>query len=255
MGNVSMIRILFSLIFLVVLSTTVRPQGYVVEISGTWKKSDGTDVRSRQRLGAGVVVNNVSGQPQDAIFIADEEAEVKSCSNGCKSIVTPTESWTHYFRCRIFSCGSQKYIISASKGGECHTLDTIVFIDRAGKTDLSPLLTRSAGATGEVVLRFQRKRAKKIIELRQTIQLADPKTQSLEPGFYDVVYEAKNIRVLVLPVEVYEREERNYAAVREQVTRWKEQGLSECTIRTFILSYLDHVFTEIKKAEKKKKGR
>ena len=248
-----MIRILFSLIFLVVLSTAVRPQGYVVEISGTWTKSDGTKVVNRQGLGAGVVVNNVSGQPQDTIFIADEAGEVKRCSNGCRSIVTPSESWTHYFWCRIFSCGSRKYTTIASKGGECHTLDTIVFIDRAGKTDLSPLVTRSAGAAGEVVLRFQQTHRDKIIDFTQTIHLSDPISHSLKPGFYDVIYEAKNIRVLVLPLKAYKREKRNYSAVREKVTRWKQQNLSECTIRSFILSYLDHVFTEIKKAEKKKK--
>ena len=250
-----MIRILFMLTLLVALSATARSQGYVVEISGTWKKSDGTNVWNRQRLGAGVIVNNVSGQPQDAIFIADEDAEVKPCSNGCKSIVTPTESWTHYLGCKIFSCGSTKYTTFASKGGECHTLDTIVFIDRVGKTDLSPLLMRSAGTTGEVVLRFQRTHAKQIVVLTQTIQLSDPKSHSLKPGFYDVIYEGKNIRLLVLPVKAFKREERNYAAVREKVKRWKQQNLSECTIRSFILSYLDHVFTEIKKAEKKKNGR
>ena len=237
-------------------SADFRPQGYVVEISGTWKKSDGTDVRNRQRLGAGVVVNNVSGQPQDAIFIADDNGEIrKRCSNGCRSVVIPAESWTRYLWCKIFSCGSTNYTTIASKGGECHTLDTIVFIDRAGKTDLSPLVTRSAEAAGEVVLRFQQTHADRIIDFTQTIHLSDPISHNLKPGFYDVIYEAKNIRVLVLPLKAYKREKRNYSAVREKVTRWKQQNLSECTIRSFILSYLDHVFTEIKKAEKKKKVR
>lgn len=249
-----MSRVFLILIFLTGFSEPCLSQGYVVEIRGTWKKSDGTNVGNRQRLAAGVRVQNTSGQSSDAIFIADENGEIIPCSQTCKALVIPTQSWTQYLWCKIFGCGTRKYTTFGAKGGDCTNLDNVATIDQDGKTDLSLFLKGFEARSDELDLRFQKKHGDKIIELRRSIKQSKPETEGLEAGFYDVIHGAINVRILVLPVEVFEKEKARYALVREKMEYWKRQDLSDCTVRTFIMSYLDYVFkehqTEIQKRKK-----
>ena len=247
-----MSRVLSILVFLASFSVPVLSQGYVVEIRGTWKTSGGTSIGNRQRLGAGTRVDNVSSQQGDAIFVLDQDGNVVPCSNGCKTLMVPSQPWTRYFWCKIFSCGSRKYTTFGAKGSDCQTRDGLAIIDRSGITNLSLFLNQFADkSSGELELRFQRTNGDKIVESERKVTEAAPTVGGLEPGFYDVIDGSVNSRLLVLPAEVYEKEKARYTLFREKMTHWKQQRLSDCTVRTFVVSYLDHVFkenqTEIKK--------
>lgn len=236
-------RILLIGIFLTGFSVLVFPQGYIVEIQGVWKKSNGAIVKNRQKLSAETRINNVSGQSGDSIFIADANGEIAAfCSNGCRNLVIPnTQSWKEYFWCKIVGCDSTKYIIGATKGDECVNFDGIAAIDQNGITDLSEVLNLFANKSEKLSLKFQRLAANNIEENQYDIKTSNPRIKGLYIGSYDVLEGKLSSRILVLPSRVYEEEKLPFAKIQNKIAHWKEKGLSNCTIKTFTQSYIDYV--------------
>ncbi len=263
--NRSFIKFLHQgLLMVVVLIGVATPgfsQGFVVEIHGVWKRDNGAIVENRQRVGAGTRITNVSNQSGDSIFVADASSKiVASCSNNCKSLDVPrTESWPEYFWCKFFGCGSRKYTTFVTKGDECNNFDGLAFIDRNGVTNLFEFLKLlSSNKSDRLILKFQKAAGDRIEEKIYDLKTSYPKVTGLQVGFYDVIEGKISSRVLILPSDVYEKEKQLLAELQNKITYFREQGLSNCTIKTFTQSYLDHVAQkyeeQIKKGKKKTKA-
>lgn len=230
-------------IFLTSFSVLVFPQGYIVEIQGVWKKSNGAIVKNRQKLSAETRINNISGQSGDSIFIADADGKIAaSCLNGCRSLVIPnTQSWKDYIWCKIVGCGSTKYITGATKGDECVNFDGIVAIDQNRVTDLSEVLNLFSNKSEKLTLKFQRLAAGNVEENQYDIKTSNPRIKGLHIGSYDVWEGEFSSRILVLSGKAYEEEKPSFAKIQNKIAHWKEKGLSNCTIKTFTQSYIDYV--------------
>lgn len=236
-------RILLMIILIVSFSVSILSQGYIVEIQGTWTKSNGANVENRQKIRSGIRINNTSGQSGDLIFIADADGKiVASCSDNCRSVVIPnTQSWGEYLWCGIVGCGSKKYTTFAAKGNECVNFDGIAVLDRNNITDLSGFLTLFSNKPDKLHLKFQRKKGNKIEEKVYDVRVSNPQVKDLQVGFYDVLEGALTSRVLILTPEIYEEERRSFSELKNKIVHWKERGLNACTIKTFTESYLDYV--------------
>lgn len=233
-------------VFLIGFSVLVFSQGYIVEIQGVWKKSNGTIVKNRQKLSAETRINNISGQSGDSIFIADADGKIAaSCSNGCRNLVIPntqyTQSWKDYIWCKIVGCDSTKYIIGATKGNECVNLDGIAAIEQNGVTDLSEFLNLFSNKSEKITLKFQRLTGGNIEENQYDIKTSNPRIKGLHIGSYDVWEGEFSSRILVLSAKAYEEEKPSFAKIQNKIAHWKEKGLSNCTIKTFTQSYIDYV--------------
>lgn len=216
-------------------------QGYVVEMQGEWKKTNGVTVKNRTSLKAYTKLVKASQNADDAIFIADENGKiVASCQKDCDSVVVPnTQSWGQFLWCSIISCNSTKYTAAATKDN-CLTFDGIVETDNGGVTDLTSVLTFFSNES-KLNLKFMRKRNGEIEENKFEIDASNPRLNGLNVGFYEVVYNNKTSRLLVLPIKVFEREKKDFEYLKAQIKIWQESGLSNCTIKSFTQAYIDYV--------------
>ncbi len=221
---------------------SVKAQGYVIEMQGTWKKPNGVIVKNRTSLEKGVEITNTSRQTGDFIILADESGDVvKSCSDSCQKMTVPSASWSTYLWCKlIFRC-DKRVIVSGTKGDECVNLDAIVSLDKKGVINFSPVLDFFQNKSSNLNLRFQQRKGLKIYEKTYDLRISNPRLKGLKPGLYDVVNGSFTSRILVLPENIYRQEEPRFLELKKKIPAWEKSGLSACIIKDFTQAYLDYV--------------
>ena len=250
-------RIALTLIFFNALSLSILAQGYIVEIQGTWKKSNGTIVENRQKVSAGTRISKVSTGNNDSIYIAGHDGDILiSCTNDCASLVVPrtAQSWGEYFLCKIIGCGSTRYTTFGAKG-VCANPDTLASLDQNGSIDLSNYFRSYSRTSEKVVLEFQKKRGDLIEKKSFEIKTSSPQIEDLETGLYGVMEGSLSSRILILPIETYDKEKKGFSEIYNKVEYWKKQHLSNCTIKSFTQSYLDYVAEKYESEIKRGRGK
>lgn len=207
-------------------AVSVFAQGYAQSVQGDWT-ANGEKIRCGTKLAKNVVVKNTSAGENDLIKIADMQGNiVKTCTSDCK--VPTTDS-----RKSIFSqlyenvvkwwYGDTESCTIATKG-ECDNFDGIVALK--GKSFDDDSIKELWGQKGVIILRDKDQYTIGINEIRIN----------------------KNIsRVLILPKEIYSKEEQGFIELKEKIKHWKKESVSNCSIKSFTQAYIDFVADKYKK--------
>lgn len=249
--------IFLSIFFLFSFSLLTLGQGYVSEANGNWRKENGPIngpfLRKGQKLKAGVIIKRSSSGSKDSIRIFDSNATVvASCDAPCDSLVVPkTETLVSFVWCKVFGCNKETVFAQTSERRECANFDGIAVVNSEGVSNLSGGLELFTDKPSRLNLKFQRVVGDEIKEKEYDINPESPLISGLMPGTYDVVEGKTRSRFLILPDEVYKIEKVYFEEVKLKIRKWQSQGLSNCTIKTFIQSYVDYVAKKYKKQIKK----
>lgn len=249
--STSMRHLTFALVLialLIVLAGRAFSQGYVAEIEGTWKTNRGIIVKKGYKLAARTRLTSTTKSPADTIVVIGPDGEVAArggCGDGCTEVVVPnTGSWSGYLYCMLIRCGSVTYSTSGTKD-ECRGPDGIVFVDDRGATELAPVLDFTA--RDRLLIKMQRHVNGRVEETEYELSKGSTRVGKLAPALYDVSGLGKTSLLLVLPAKVYDRERAGYDGLQQKVLRWREAGIGECTIKSFVQAYIKDAAKRLKK--------